>query len=320
MTDEEQQEINDLRRKAGLADLPLIGRGASLFKERLAAVWEQGFPSGSKTGWPSVDKHYTVMPGQLTVLTGWPGSGKSEWLDALLLNLAHQGWRFCLFSAENMPHEVHVIKYLEKLNRKPFGYGRNERMTLDEVVEGATEIDDWFKFLGPSFSTEKLSFSIEQVLGAAESEWRDMGIWQKRENRLGLVIDPWNELEHLRPKDVSETEYISATLSYVRQWARTNDVHVWMVAHPQKLKRDDSGKLPIPRPDAISGSQHWWNKADVAITVWRDMGERASDETDIHVWKVRFKNIGYPGKITLRYDRVTGCYSEPPRIGLEAVS
>jgi hypothetical protein len=42
------------------------------------------------------------------------------------------------------------------------------------------------------------------------------------------------------------------------------------VAHPQKVAREN-GKLPVPRPDMISGSQHWWNKADNAITVWRDM-------------------------------------------------
>jgi hypothetical protein len=77
----------------------------------------------------------------------------------------------------------------------------------------------------------------------------------------GQVMDPWNELEHWRPAGLSETEYVSQTLSYVRNWARTHGVHVFIVAHPRNEKRVD-GKLPIAKLDMISGSQHWWNKAD----------------------------------------------------------
>lgn len=310
----------DLLRMSKLSNLPLVGRSPLDYRERIEELWDKGLPPGSATGWRSLDKHYTVMPGQLTILTGWPGSGKSEWLDALLLNLAHQGWRFSIFSPENAPAEVHVVKYLEKYLRKPFGAGKTQRMTKEEALEASKDIEDWFRFITPSFSTERLSFQVEQVLGAAEADFRERRIWTDTAHKRGLVIDPWNELEHLRPREWSETEYVSATLSMLRQWARENNVHVWVVAHPQKLRRDDSGKLPIPRPDAISGSQHWWNKADVAITVHRDMAERSADETQIHVWKVRFKHVGSPGMVELRYDRVTGVYSEPPAEHLHQVA
>lgn len=42
-----------------------------------------------------------VVPGELTIITGVPNSGKSEWIDALLVNLAEQhGWSFALCSME----------------------------------------------------------------------------------------------------------------------------------------------------------------------------------------------------------------------------
>jgi twinkle protein len=304
---------DDLLRVGDLAELPLVARQPSTYRDRLHKLWKEGLPPGSSTGWRAVDKHYTVAPGRMTILTGWPGSGKSEWLDALLLNLAKAGWRHCIFSPENQPCELHVSKFLEKYSHKPFGAGLTERMSVDEMDEAITEIEEWFRFIGPSFSTERLSFTIDEVLKAAECDFRLRGLWSKRENNLGLVIDPWNEIEHLRPAALSETEYVSQTLSMIRAWARANAVHVWVVAHPQKLKRDDQGVLPVPRPDAISGSQHWWNKADACITVWRELGEGRKDETDIHVWKIRFKHIGIPGKVTLRYDRVTGLYAEIPQ-------
>jgi twinkle protein len=92
---------------------------------------------------------------------------------------------------------------------------------------------------------------------------------------------------------------------------------VWIVAHPQKLRRDDSGKLPIPTPDAISGSAHFWNKADNALTVWRDLANPDSQNVEIHVQKVRFKNVGRSGIVDLTWDRITGRYHEP--IGLRVV-
>ena len=42
-----------------------------------------------------------VVPGELTIITGVPNSGKSEWIDALMVNLSNQfGWRFGLCSME----------------------------------------------------------------------------------------------------------------------------------------------------------------------------------------------------------------------------
>ena len=42
-----------------------------------------------------------VVPGELSIVTGVPNSGKSEWIDALICNLAQQhGWSFALCSME----------------------------------------------------------------------------------------------------------------------------------------------------------------------------------------------------------------------------
>lgn len=321
MSEDLQAEIENARRAYDLAnEAPLVGASPLDLRERAAELWDAGLPSGTSTGWIGVDKHYTVVPGQLTVLTGWPGSGKSEWLDALLLHLGRSGWRFAIFSPENQPVELHVSKFLEKFHGKPFGRGPTDRMTRDEMIEGLTEIDGWFSFIVPAIDAgDRQTFGVQEIIKATEARFRMLGYWRDREVKKGLVIDPWNELEHLRPKELSETEYISQTLSYVRGWARKNGVHVWIVAHPQKLRRDDSGKLPVPKPDSISGSQHWWNKADNAITVWRALDEPMKQEVEIHVQKVRFKHVGRPGVIDLVYDRVTGRYF-PPAPKLKSVT
>jgi twinkle protein len=253
----------------------------------LIDLWEHGLPAGDKTGWPSVDRHYTVAEGQFTIVTGWPGSGKSEWLDALLVNLSHQGWKFALFSPENHPIELHVAKFMEKLSGKPFGHGPTERITSAEILSLMERMKPRFGFMSSETGDP---LSVQTIIETA-TPWLD-----QQEGKRGLVIDPWNELEHWRPKGLSETEYISQQLSHLRAWARHSKVHVWLVAHPQKVQREN-GKLPVPRPDMIAGSQHWWNKADNAMTVWRDMEDPDKQDIEIHVQKVRFKHIGRPGVV-----------------------
>ena len=268
-------------------------------------LWTKGMPPGDATGWPSLDAHYTVMPGLMTVITGWPGAGKSEFLDALLINLARQGWKHAVFSAENLPIEIHVVKLLEKIIGKPFGDGPSERITVEEVDEFTARLARVFRFMhAPSGG-----ITVQGILDLAMEFLSTFKPGTKR----ALVIDPWNELEHWRPQGYSETEYISHALSTVRNWARDNWVHMFVVAHPQKIKRED-GKLPVPRPDMISGSQHWWNKADQALTVYRDPEARNTQEVEIHIQKIRFKHIGRIGMVPLNYDRLTGRYRETVRL------
>ena len=61
---------------------------SSLFTETLKLYEGGGWPKGTSTGWRSLDELYTIGLGQWTAVTGVPGSGKSEWVDALLVNLA----------------------------------------------------------------------------------------------------------------------------------------------------------------------------------------------------------------------------------------
>lgn len=288
----------------------VTARGPDTLAEQIMDLYERGLPPGDRPGWPNVDSLYTVVPGQFTVVTGWPSSGKSEWLDAVLMNLSEQGWAFCLYSAENKPDEVHFSKLIEKFIRKPFRHGPTERMTKDEVTEAIGELKDRFQLLGPAALSDRDSFQIDDVLKGAELHWRVSGRWHDKEMKKGLVVDPWNEIEHYRPSHMSETEYVSHALSRVRSWAREHHVHVWIVAHPAKQPREN-GKLPIPRPDMIAGSMHWWNKADNCITVSREFGDPAPREVTIYVQKVRFKHVGKQGSATLEYDVVTGRYHEP---------
>jgi twinkle protein len=271
--------------------------------EKVKALWKSGgLPKGSPTGWRSVDELYSVATGQWTIVTGTPNSGKSEFVDALLVNLAKQGgWHHVIFSPENQPLELHHAKIIEKYVGRPFNPGPTQRVSEEEVEEAETWMAGKFHFVKPE--RPSMTAILEEANRFASMKVR----------KCGIVIDPWNYLEHHRPQGMSMTEYVSMALSEIISWVRERNCHLWLVAHPTKMQKNKEGKLPVPTPHDISDSAHFWNKADNCITIWRDQSDYKKQEVDIHVQKVRFKHIGHIGLATLRYDRTTGRYHEIPK-------
>ncbi|KAI8524659.1 hypothetical protein RHMOL_Rhmol13G0165100 [Rhododendron molle] len=240
-----------------------------------------GYEFGASTGWRCLDQLYNVVPGELTVVTGVPNSGKSEWIDALICNLnKSSGWKFALCSMENQVRE-HARKLLEKHMKRPFfdaRYGESvERMSVDELEEGKKWLGDTFYLI--RCENDSLP-NINWVLKLAKSAVLRYGI-------NGLVIDPYNELDHQRPPNQTETEYVSQMLT---------KMHHWVGAPPNLYD--------------ISGSAHFINKCDNGIVVHRNRDPDAGplDQVQVCVRKVRNKVAGTIGEAFLSYNRVTGEY------------
>ena len=268
--------------------------------ENIYNIYEHGFKRGLSTGWSCLNKFYTVRPGELTIVSGIPSHGKSEMLDALTINLArNEGWRFGMFSPENYPVERHIVKLVEKYTGYPFRPGMTERISKECLNDALDWIDEHYYFMSPE---EDQLVKIDKIL-----ELSRVLIYRKGIN--GIVIDPWNEIDHSRPNYQTETEYVSDCLSRIRRFSRTNDVHIWLVAHPTKLHKRDDGKEPVPTAYDISGSSHFRNKADNCITVYRDLINNTSN-VEIHIQKVRFKEVGEIGLANLIYNKINGCYRE----------
>lgn len=258
-----------------------------------------GREGGLSTGWFNVDKFYTVRPGEVTVVTGIPSHGKSEVIDAIMVNLAmSNGWRFATFSPENHPLELHASKIQQKFIGKPFSKSFSGHMNPVEFERSKPFLQEHFYFIAPDDD----ELSLQNILDKAK-------VCVLRHGIKGLSIDPWNEIDHIRPVSLTETEYISLCLAKIRRFARTHDVHVWVIAHPTKLQRDRNGNYPVPTPYDISGSAHFRNKADNCITIWRDL-EDEEKSVEFHTQKIRFREIGRVGMAELIYNVNSGRYKD----------
>ncbi|MBT6205934.1 MAG: toprim domain-containing protein [Rhodospirillaceae bacterium] len=267
---------------------------AGQFESETMALYRGEWTRGCSTGWFELDEFMTIRPGELSIVTGYPGSGKSEFVDAVLMNLAReQEWRFAVCSFENPPAE-HIAKLAEKYLLAPFWEGPSARATEAEVRQAMTWLKERFFFIRADDESPTIDWILEAAKGAV-----------MRHGVKGLVIDPYNEIDHKRPVGMTETEYVSQILAKVKRFAQNYSVHVWFIAHPAKPQRGQDGKIPVPSLYDISGSAHWVNKADIGLVVHR---QYESNRAEIHVNKVRHKVVGKPGMVRLSYNRAIGTY------------
>jgi len=155
-----------------------------------------------------------------------PSSGKSELVDQIMVNLAQDNnWKFAVASFENPP-KLHIAKLASKRERKPFFTGPTKRMTEPELERAVDWVKDHFFFIHDEHgSTSDLDSIIDRIKVAV-----------MRYGINGVVIDPWNFIS--RPKgDISETQFVSDTLTKLTAFAKAYDLHIWLVAHPAKLQR-----------------------------------------------------------------------------------
>lgn len=272
----------------------------------LERLYQLGRPRGEHPGWDSMANYYRPRQGDWTVVTGSPGSGKTVWLAALMVNLAIRSrWQFVVYPPENLPPEEYLSMLLEIFLGKPFNEGPNTRMTESEMLEAAAWAQEHFIILNPADDSRALG----DLLGIARSYVYRRGI-------NGLVIDPWNEIEHTMLPGQTETQYICESLIRIRSFTRLNGLHTWVVVHPVKLQKEN-GHYPVATLYDCSGSAHWFNKCDMGLSIYRDKSNDANP-VEVHIQKVRFRWSGQLGMVPLHYDKVTGRYYEV-RPALQAV-
>ena len=145
-------------------------------------------------------------------------------------------------------------------------------------------------------------FTVKSILESAKILVKTRGV-------KTLVIDPYNKLEHKYTD--SETQYISRFLDQIIQFAKFNDILVFLIAHPKKMSKTD-GKIEVPSLYDISGSANFYNKTDYGITVHRktDSDNVMINEVNVYFQKIKYKHLGKQGIISLNYDYETGRFNQ----------
>ena len=274
------------------------------FRDKLMNLYEHGLPKSFSTGSFALDHYYTVMPGELTVVTGIPGHGKSSFVEWLMINLIKEHkFRFGLFTPEHEPVETHIARLAELIDGKPFSKDvpENQRMSKEGIDQAVELLEEHCHYVIP----DALNRKVDDILDLAK-------VLVAREGIKGLIVDPWNEIS-MDEMGNSETHFIREALGKLRRFARSHQVAIWIVAHPAKQYKDKAtGAFKPPNLYDISGSSRWRDMCDNGICIFRRAENEGEDRhsVEIHVGKIKHKYVGQIGKCDMRYDYNSGRFTD----------
>lgn len=246
-----------------------------------------------RAGMGKIDDHIRLRLGDFSVWTGVPGHGKTTFINDYMNRIIEAyNMKICFASFEQNPQTDH------KRSLRTWHSGKLVKHMGETELQKADEwIDTRYMFIVPDESeTCDLKWLIEQ-----------MEVVVLRHGVKIIVIDPWNEMEHVRDSGETLTEYTGRAIRHLKAFAKNRGVHVAVVAHPAKMLRDRNGKHPVPTLYDISDSAHWANKADLGVVVHRDL-EKGEDT--IRCVKSRYQmEIGNIGVIDVTFAQNTGRYT-----------
>lgn len=230
---------------------------------------------------------FSLLRGQLTVATGIPSHGKSEFTDWLVLNLVKDyDMKASWFSPEHKDDHF-MARFVEKVAGKNMWakYKGEEcpRISLEEF--------DLFE----KWSDQKI-FLTQVSDEDATWEWL-LDRFREQMFAYGVdifVIDAFNKLTMPKGNDLQN---IRNVLSQLTKFAQVYDVLIFLVAHPTKMKKKDDGTYEIPTLYDVSGSADFRNMTHNGYSVYRYMpNEETGDKGKTVVINNKTK-FAYQGEI-----------------------
>lgn len=262
----------------------------------------EGGMRGVRTGFDPLDNVVRWRLGTFAIVTGIPGHGKSEFVDFLTMRLNRtHGWKVGVYSPENQPVEYHMGKLASKISGRKFNL---DSLDTNDLVEIYRDIKSNYFFINPLIN------SVDEILKACEE-------LVVREGVQVITIDPFNTLEYPRIPGMVETEFINEVLGAFAAFVRKYPVLLILVAHPRKMEVLNPGKgqkrYKEPVMYDISGSAHFYNRADVGMVVYRSAAEEEDESgcknfVRVTVEKIRWRELGVGGECMLRYNYNNGRY------------
>jgi len=247
---------------------------------------------------PGLEKHLRIRQGDLIVITGPPGHGKSSFVANLTCNLAWHWQTTAAICSMEQP----VVPDLRRVLRSFRTECLEKYASAQQRADADAWIDQRFVFLqGEEGEEMTLAWMLERF--AAAHERHDAAI---------CVIDPWNEVSVAdRPTEWTMEQWVSQCLRLIKSFARKHNVTVVIVAHPAKMRRDRFGKVPKPGLWDIADSAAWANRCDAGVVIYRP-DVHGSDLTEISIEKSRdHYSIGIPGVVTLKWQPETSRFVRP---------
>lgn len=217
------------------------------------------------TGYKELDKKIIgLLMGDVTVLSGLSGSGKTSWIDCVVLNAVQRGYKVGIWSGELQ--DFRFQSWIDQISAgknyvcKKEGY-ENYYYAPKNI---ANQINKWLEgklFLYNNNYGSKWQQLFADIKTLVENEGTQLIVL---DNLMALQIDSYDG-----DKYTQQTRFIND----LKEYAKAKNIHVILVCHPRK----EGGFL---RKESISGTADLTNLADSVVIIHRigkDFEQRAGE-------------------------------------------
>ena len=219
------------------------------------------------TGYSHLDNAIRgLILGEVTILSGLNGSGKSSWLNSVMLNVMNRGYKVACFSGELT--DFNVMKwlsqsaagknYVHKIEGSEYSYEVDDKV-YDKICDW---LSDKFYLFNNNYGNK-----FEQILSDLEEVTKQGVHLVVIDNLMSVQI---NGLAGDRNE--KQKQFILELVEF----AKKKNVHVVVVCHPRK----ESGTQTLLRKESIAGSSDLSNAVQNVAIVHRcgeDFCKRASE-------------------------------------------
>lgn len=270
--------------------------------ESLMKYREKGALRGVYLGFPLFNELYTMSLPGCTDWTGFPASGKSEYLLELLLNTSlFYGWRHLLYVPDVGDKEEIIAILIHKITGKTFDKRFNNYISEIEVNKELNWVLFHFKILVKTDLKAKITpYQFWDYAVQLSNELQANG-----EGRIHTAtIDSWKDLKHNVGIDGEsfnrDDKYLEDVLSYRNAMSEKHSMHFHTVIHPVKTEADKDGKRRPPTPYDLKGGSEWYNNGKCMITVHRIDGSK--DGVEIMITKAKPQSVAKVGKVLMYFN------------------
>jgi len=259
--------------------------------DELEEFIHEGFKPGYQIGLNNFDSIFSTYTGQFITVTGVPSSGKSDFVDRMVVGYyLKYGWKTAFASPENKPTFLHTHKLIRKLG----GWmPSKDDIGTDRWNNIISKVNDNFYFI------ENERYDLDAVLAKGAELVKRKGI-------KCLVIDPYNKVKMQGASSMSIPDATMEYLTRVEAFAKKYDVLVIIVAHPTKMYKKEDGTIDEPTMYSIKGGGEWYDASYHGLLVHRNYEQKT---VKVKVLKVKFQNLGEnQAEAHFKWDHISGDY------------
>lgn len=248
----------------------------------------KGMLKGCPSGYPDLDRIVTMLAGDLILIAGRPGQGKSSLLHSVALRAARrERKRVGLFSLEMSMKQV-VARLACQISEVP----------SDKILRGKLSPEEWTKFYDAVSEIERLpmaindqsALTIPQLRTEARRIARDLG-------GLDLLVVDYTQLMRATRKVKNRNEEVGEITKGLKEIGRELDVPILAAAQMNRAAEQRKGR-PVLSDLRESGDLE--NDSDVVMFIYQPSEVETDDARELIIAKHR---NGPVGMVNLYFNR-----------------